>query len=463
LKATVLVIDDERLLLDSLNRALSREGYHVLAAVNGREALAAFEENFPDLVLLDVKLPDADGIQLLQKFRQRNPRCPVIIMTAYSGIKGAVEAIKQGAYDYIAKPFDIDALKILVARCLEARKVQAEVHQIRTSNKERYRFKNIITTNSRMREIIKLAQRVAANSRSTVLILGESGTGKELIANAIHYHGSRADYPLVTINCAVLSEGVLESELFGHEKGAFTGAIRQKKGLFELADQGTLFLDEIGEISPRTQIKLLRFLEEKEFQRVGGTRSIKVDLRIIAATNKDLLRKVEEGKFREDLYYRLNVISTTIPPLRERREDIPLLARHFVEKYSRTLNKPVKGFSKEALRILTDYHWPGNVRELKNIIERVVLLSDGEIIASSDIPSEIFQVGTAGKGFIANGGAIQTLDVVISRYVKEILDRYRGNRSRAADALGITRQRLRRILGASSKKGGHHGGEDHGF
>jgi DNA-binding NtrC family response regulator len=446
LKATILVVDDEKLLLDSLNRALSREGYHVLTAVNGKEALASFEENLPDLVLLDVKLPDADGIQLLQKFRQRDPRCPVVIMTAYSGIKGAVEAIKQGAYDYIAKPFDIDGLKLLVARCLESRKVEAEVHQIRTSKKERYRFNNIITANSRMQEIIKLAERVAANSRSTVLILGESGTGKELIANAVHYNGPRADYPLVTVNCAVLSEGVLESELFGHERGAFTGAIRQKKGLFELADQGTLFLDEIAEISPRTQIKLLRFLEEREFQRVGGIRSIEVDIRIIAATNKDLLRKVEEGRFREDLYYRLNVISTTIPPLRERREDIPLLAKYFIEKYSRSLNKPVKGFSKEALRILTDYHWPGNVRDLRNIVERVVLLSDEEIIASSDIPIEIFQVGTGGRGLMADGDTLQTLDGMIKQYVQNVLDRHRGNRSRAAEALGITRQRLRRIL-----------------
>ncbi|MCK9231387.1 MAG: sigma-54 dependent transcriptional regulator, partial [Syntrophales bacterium] len=309
MKSSILIVDDETLLLESLKKALSREGYVALTATTGREALRCFEEHAPDLVLLDVKLPDIDGIQVLQRLRKVDTQTPIIVMTAYSGIKGAVEAIKFGAYDYIAKPFDVDELKFVVARSLASRRVEAEVDQIRTTKKERYSFANILTVNERMKQIIKLGQRVANNSQSTVLISGESGTGKELFANAIHYNGPRANQPLVAINCAVLSEGVLESELFGHEKGAFTGAIKQKKGLFELADQGTLFLDEIGEISPATQLKLLRFLEEREFQRVGGTRSIEVDVRIIAATNKNLRQNVEDGKFREDLYYRLNVIS----------------------------------------------------------------------------------------------------------------------------------------------------------
>jgi DNA-binding NtrC family response regulator len=446
MKSSILIVDDETLLLESLKKALSREGYVALTATTGREALRCFEEHGPDLVLLDVKLPDIDGIQVLQRLRKVDTQTPIIIMTAYSGIKGAVEAIKFGAYDYIAKPFDVDELKFVVARSLASRRVEAEVDQIRTTKKERYSFANILTVNERMKQIIKLGQRVANNSQSTVLISGESGTGKELFANAIHYNGPRADQPLVAINCAVLSEGVLESELFGHEKGAFTGAIKQKKGLFELADQGTLFLDEIGEISPATQLKLLRFLEEREFQRVGGTRSIEVDVRIITATNKNLRQNVEDGKFREDLYYRLNVISLPIPPLRERQDDIPLLADYFLEKYSRLLSKNVRRLSEEARGVLLRYPWPGNVRELKNIIERIVLLSDDDVIAGREIPAEIG--GPPHKTDLFKAGLVEEmpLDKLIKLYTEGILARCGGNRTRTAEILGITRQRLRRIL-----------------
>ena len=446
MKSSILIVDDETLLLESLKKALSREGYVALTATTGREALRCFEEHAPDLVLLDVKLPDIDGIQVLQRLRKVDTQTPIIVMTAYSGIKGAVEAIKFGAYDYIAKPFDVDELKFVVARSLASRRVEAEVDQIRTTKKERYSFANILTVNERMKQIIKLGQRVANNSQSTVLISGESGTGKELFANAIHYNGPRANQPLVAINCAVLSEGVLESELFGHEKGAFTGAIKQKKGLFELADQGTLFLDEIGEISPATQLKLLRFLEEREFQRVGGTRSIEVDVRIITATNKNLRQNVEDGKFREDLYYRLNVISLPIPPLRERQDDIPLLADYFLEKYSRLLSKNVRRLSEEARGVLLRYPWPGNVRELKNIIERIVLLSDDDVIAGREIPAEIG--GPPHKTDLFKAGLVEEmpLDKLIKLYTEGILARCGGNRTRTAEILGITRQRLRRIL-----------------
>jgi two-component system NtrC family response regulator/two-component system response regulator HydG/two-component system response regulator AtoC len=445
-KSSILIVDDETLLLESLKKALSREGYVALTATTGREALRCFEEHAPDLVLLDVKLPDIDGIQVLQRLRKVDTQTPIIVMTAYSGIKGAVEAIKFGAYDYIAKPFDVDELKFVVARSLASRRVEAEVDQIRSTKKERYSFANILTVNERMRQIIKLGQRVANNSQSTVLISGESGTGKELFANAIHYNGPRADQPLVAINCAVLSEGVLESELFGHEKGAFTGAIKQKKGLFELADQGTLFLDEIGEISPATQLKLLRFLEEREFQRVGGTRSIEVDVRIITATNKNLRQNVEDGKFREDLYYRLNVISLPIPPLRERQDDIPLLADYFLEKYSRLLSKNVRRLSEDARGVLLRYPWPGNVRELKNIIERIVLLSDDDVITGREIPAEIGGPPHKTDLFETGGMEEMPLDKLIKLYTEGILARHGGNRTRTADILGITRQRLRRIL-----------------
>jgi len=446
MKSTILIVDDTKLIVESLKKALSREGYEILTAGTGREALLSYEENSPDLILLDVKLPDTDGIQVLQQIKQVDANTPIIVMTAYSGIKGAVEAMKSGAYDYVAKPFDIDELKIIVARCLASRKVEAEVDQMRSRRKELYSFSRILTCSPAMRPILDMSRRVAGGSRSTVLVQGESGTGKELFANAIHYGSPRANHPFVAVNCAMLSEGVLESELFGHEKGAFTGAVKQKKGVFELADQGTLFLDEIGEISPTTQIKLLRFLEERELQRVGGTKKINVDVRIIAATNRNLLKRVEEGRFREDLFYRLNVVALNIPPLRERREDIPLLAEHFLGLYGKLLGKNGRRLDTEAMEALVRYPWPGNVRELRNVIERVVLLSDDALIGLRDVPLEI-----AGKHAGPEGSNVKyleemPLDLLIKDYTEDILTRHHHNRTKAADALGITRQRLRRIL-----------------
>lgn len=448
MKQTILIVDDEKLLLKSLEKALSKDGYRVLTATNGREALNCFEKNNPDLILLDVKLPDIDGMQVLKKIKGMDSNSAIIVMTAFSGIKGAVEAIRLGAYDYIAKPFDIEALEFIIARCLESQKIVAEVNQIRSTKKERYSFDRIITDNPRMKQLIELSQRVAINSQSTVLILGESGTGKELFANAIHYSGLRSNNPIVTVNCAALAEGVLESELFGHEKGAFTGAIKQKKGLFEMADRGTLFLDEIGEISQRTQVKLLRFLEEKRFQRVGGTENIEVDVKIITATNKDLLEEIKKDRFREDLYYRLNVISISVPPLRERKDDVLLLTSHFINDYNNILNKNIKGCSDESLRILLDYDWPGNIRELRNVIERAVLLSNNKLITLADIPLEI--AGTQGKIDIAkiNAFDLMPLDNFIKLYTENILHRYNNNKTKTAATLVITRQRLRRILNA---------------
>jgi two-component system response regulator AtoC len=445
-KPSILIVEDEKLLLGSLKKALSREGYQVVTAACGEEALESFREKSSDVVLLDVRLPGMDGMQVLKRIKSLDGSVPIIIMTAFSGIKGAVEAIKLGAYDYIAKPFDIHELTFILARCLASQKAVAEVNKIRSTKKERYSFENIITGNTRIKKLIDLSRRLAQNAQSSVLIMGESGTGKELFANAIHYNGPRSDHPLVTVNCAALSEGLLESELFGHERGAFTGAVKQKRGLFELSDRGTLFLDEIAEITQKTQVKLLRFLEEKKIQRVGGMEKIDVDVRIIAATNKDLLQAVKAGGFREDLYYRLNVISFVIPPLRERKDDIPLLIDYFIDGYNRVLNKGVKGCDDEAMEVLKHYSWPGNIRELRNIIERAMLLSDGDVIRSSDIPLE--SIGSRGRTVPAGISTLEpmSLDKLIQSYTQSILSRFKDNRSRAADALKITRQRLRRIL-----------------
>jgi len=444
LRPIVLIAEDEKVLLDSLKKALFREGYRTITAMRGEDTLVSFRENNPDIVLLDVKLPDMDGMQVLRRIRDIDSNIPVIIMTAFSGIKGAVEAIKLGAYDYIAKPFDLEELKFIIARCLESHKAVAEVNKIRSTQKERYSFDNIISTNTRIRKLVDLGKRLAQNAQSTVLITGESGTGKELFANAIHYNGPRSDHPLVTVNCAALPESLLESELFGHEKGAFTGALKKKRGMFELADRGTLFLDEIGEITQKTQVKLLRFLEAKKIQRVGGTENIDVDVRIIAASNRDLQQEIKAGNFREDLFYRLNVISIAIPPLRERKDDIPLLIDHFINSYNRVFNKNVSGCDDDAMEILMSYSWPGNVRELRNIVERAMLLSDGNVIRPSDIPIE----GVSRGSTLVKVNAIDPmpLDRLIKSYTQNMLSLFKGNRTKTAEALSITRQRLRRIL-----------------
>ena len=445
MKPLILIVEDEKLLRDSLRKALSRDGCKTAAAGSGEEALVSFRECNPDIILLDVKLPDIDGMEVLRKIRETDRHIPVIIMTAFSGIKGAVEAIKLGAYDYIAKPFDIDELKFIIGRCLASHKAVAEVNSIRSTKKERYSFDNIISANAKIRKLIELSKRLAQNAQSTVLISGESGTGKELFANAIHYNGPRSDYPLITVNCAALSEGLLESELFGHEKGAFTGAVKRKRGMFELADRGTLFLDEIGDITQKTQVKLLRFLEAKNIQRVGGTENIEVDVRIMAASNRDLRQEIKEGNFREDLYYRLNVISLTIPPLRERKSDISLLVWHFIKNYNRMFHKNVTGCDDAAMSILQNYSWPGNVRELRNIVERAMLLSDGNVIRSSDIPIESSSRAVSNVEKI-NAIEPMPLDRLIKIYTQGILASFKDNRTRTAEAMAITRQRLRRIL-----------------
>ncbi len=449
MRAKILIVDDEELFLDSLGEALSNNEYKIFKASRGKDAIDGFKKLKPDVVILDVRLPDIDGMKVLQKIKELDAdenTTIVIMMTAFSGIKGAVEAIKLGAYDYVAKPFDIEELKIIISRCLESRNIMAEVNQIRAANKQKYNFNNIITNNQSMHKVIGIAKRVSGKSTANVLILGESGTGKELIANAIHYNSPRSDRRLITVNCSSLAPGVIESELFGHEKGAFTGAVKPKKGFFEEADKGTIFLDEIGEIDQKIQAKLLRCIENRTFQRVGGTEDIEVDVRIIAATNKDLLHEVKNEKFREDLYYRLNVVSISLPPLRQRKEDISLLVDYYIREFSCILNKNVTGCTKDVYQILVNYEWPGNIRELRNVIERAVLLCDASIIDSSDLSIELSN--NKERSFISKLNDLEEvkLDDIVRMYSENILKRCGQNRSKAACVLGISRPRLNRIL-----------------
>jgi len=376
---TILIADDEANIRRVLEAVLSKEGFEVITAENGKRALDAVSTNTAiDVLVSDLIMPDINGVELLEAARQINPSISVIMITAHGTIKSAVDAMRLGAFDYIAKPFDLDELKVVVKKALERRHLIDENRELRQQLKTRYRFDNIVGTSSKMQEVFRLVERVA-DTRASVLIRGESGTGKELIARAIHFNSSRAQSPFVPVVCIALSEQLLESELFGHEKGAFTGAISQKPGRFEMAHGGTLFLDEIGDIPGKVQMKLLRILQEREFERVGGTKTIRVDVRVVTATNQDLENAVKEGKFREDLYYRLQVVQIIIPPLRDRLDDIPLLVEHFIDKYAKDNGKSVRYASPEALELMMNYRWPGNVRELENAIERAIVLADADV------------------------------------------------------------------------------------
>jgi DNA-binding NtrC family response regulator len=373
---TILIADDEPNIRRVLEAVLSKEGYQVIAAENAKRALDAVSSNTSiDVLVSDLIMPDMNGVELLEAARQINPSISVIMITAHGTIKSAVDAMRLGAFDYITKPFDMDELKVVVKKALERRRLIDENRELRQQLKTRYRFDNIIGVSSAMQEVFRLVERVAG-TRASVLIRGESGTGKELIARALHFNSNRSQNPFVPVACVALSEQLLESELFGHEKGAFTGAVAQKPGRFEMAHTGTLFLDEIGDIPGQVQMKLLRVLQEREFERVGGLKTIKVDVRLVTATNHDLEQAVKDSKFREDLYYRLQVVQIYIAPLRERTEDIPPLVEHFIEKYSSDNGKDIKYVSPEALELMMSYRWPGNVRELENVIERAIVLAD---------------------------------------------------------------------------------------
>jgi DNA-binding NtrC family response regulator len=392
---SILVIDDEAEIREGLELLLSSEGYSVTSAETGEAGLARLEQEPFDLLLLDVSLPGRSGLDLLRDIRQRDPHLPVVLITAYGSIDMARQAFKSGAQDYITKPWSNDELLAQIASAIEGRRLREENVQLKRALKQRYNFPNIIGKSDRIVSLLDLVAQVAP-SRSTILVVGESGTGKELIAKAIHSASPRADKPFVAVNSGSIPVDLLESQLFGHVKGAFTSAIASKKGLFEVADQGTIFFDEISTIGVETQAKLLRVIQEREFMRLGGTENIKVDVRIVAASNVDLLGLVRDGRFREDLYHRLNVIALKLPPLRERREDIPLLLDHFSQQFSKENNRPLGRFTREAMKLLMDYHWPGNVRELENVVERAIVLSSREEIDVDLLPEPILTRGMLG-------------------------------------------------------------------
>ena len=387
-KGTVLIIDDEEEIRESIELLLTSEGLSTDTAGNGEEGLKKIEENLYDLVLLDLMLPGKSGMEVQREIKRIDPTLPVVIITAIGAVETAVTAIKEGSFDYVTKPWNNEKLVVIVTNGIKQRQLTSENLHLRRALKERFGYSNIVGKSEKMLKVLDLVTQIAA-SRSTILIQGESGTGKELIAKAIHLKSQRADKAFVPVNSGSMPVDLLESTLFGHVRGAFTSAIAAKKGLFEVADQGTIFFDEIGTISLETQAKLLRVIQEKEFMRLGGVDTIKVDARIVAATNVDLKQLVEEDRFREDLYYRLNVINIQLPPLRERKEDIPALVEFFAKKYCEENGKPLYRFSSEALKVLMDYHWPGNVRELENVVERAVVLSQDEIIGRDLLPEAI--------------------------------------------------------------------------
>jgi DNA-binding NtrC family response regulator len=440
--ALVLVVDDEQLIRWSLRERLQREGYEVREADSGHAARAVMEERDPDLVFLDLRLPDTDGLSLMREIHFQRPELPIIVITAYSTVESAVEAMQQGAYHYVAKPFHMDEIVVVAARALEAARLRREVGEAHRAMRERHGIQNIIARSAAMQEIVRLVRKVARSEATTVLLRGESGTGKDMIARAIHYEGPRADRPFLNITCTALPETLLESELFGHEKGAFTDAKTQKRGLFELADGGTVFLDEIGDMPGALQAKVLRVLEEKSFRRVGGVEDIRVDVRIIAATNRDLEALMRESRFREDLYYRLNIIPITIPPLRERPEDIEVLAEHFFRHYTREFRKALRGISQEAMAMLRRHPWPGNVRELRNVLERAVLLSAGPEVTPEDLLLERAPASAPEQIVRLPPGGI-LLDEVEKSLLIQALERSGGNQTRAGELLGLSRDQIR--------------------
>ena len=446
----ILVVDDDPNIGRIIKHNLEKEGYTVLTVRSGEECLDFIKTESINLLLLDMRLPGMTGIEVLQRIKHLRYEFPVIMITAYGTVETAVEAMKSGAYDFISKPFNIEELKVSVRNALDTQSLKEEVSSLRLQLKQRYAFANVIGNSSKMQEVYRMIDRVI-QSNINVLIRGETGTGKELVARAIHYYSRKGDRPFVEVNCSAIPETLLEEELFGYEKGAFTDAKRQKIGLLELANDGTLFLDEIGCMNLNIQAKLLRAIEEKRFKRLGGTKDIEVSARIIAATNKDLEAAIKDGSFREDLYYRLNVVSIELPPLRERGDDILLLAKHFVERYNRQYNRRVKGFSPQAEELLLAYSWPGNVRELKNIIERAILLSDRNIITPDDIPMIKAKVKKAteveeAKITINVPRKGTPLYEIEKRIIKEILRITHGNKSEAARMLKISRPRLDRKI-----------------
>ncbi|MHC4473329.1 MAG: sigma-54-dependent transcriptional regulator [Planctomycetota bacterium] len=444
---SILIVDDEKLIRWSLLERLGQEGYRTEEADRGATAREALKGSDFDLVILDYRLPDTDGLTLLEEIRDSFTDLPVILITAFSSVEGAVRAMKLGAFDYINKPFDMDELVLVVQKALETTRLRREVRWLKENHARQFGSTEIVGVSPRMREVFHIIERVATTDATTVLLRGESGTGKGLVAKAIHQSSKRRDRPFMTVTCTALQETLLESELMGHEKGAFTDAKDQKKGLFELADGGTIFLDEIGDIPPSFQAKLLHVLEDKTFKRVGGVRDITVDVRIIAATNKDLEKAVRAGMFRQDLYYRLKIIPIQLPPLCERQGDIPLLVPLFIEHFNQEFGKSMKGTTPEALAIMEQYHWPGNIRELRNIVERAILLGQENVLGVEDLPSEIRDrsggepASAEGIFSLPSGGVV--LEHLEKDLVRQALERSGGNQTHAAKLLGLNRDQIR--------------------
>ncbi len=445
MKFNVLIVDDEKNIREGLGKALELDGYAILLAADGREAMDKVNENEIDLVIADLKMPGMSGEELLKQISASYPTIQVIILTGHGTVETAVNAMRNGAYDFLTKPVNLDRLSLLVKRALSTRdlarqhrELQAEVERI----KRKQRFARMIGKSSQMKRVMDVIEQVA-QTKASVLITGESGVGKELVADAIHMLSDRSDKPMIKVHCAALSESLLESELFGHERGAFTGAVSRKRGRFELAHTGTIMLDEIGEISPAVQIKILRVLQEKRFERVGGEETIEVDVRVISATNRDLKEEIAQGRFREDLFYRLNVVNIHVPPLRERKEDIPLLTSAFLQEFADENGKPIEGINQRARAALYTYSWPGNIRELRNCIESAVVLSKGTIITPEDLPPSI--VGESDDEFvkIRIGSSLPEAEKEI---IRSTLSALNGNKSRTAEVLGIGRKTLHRKI-----------------
>jgi DNA-binding NtrC family response regulator len=429
----VLIVDDEFAVRDSLHNWFRKDGYRTGVAQDGKEALQRLEESSWDVVLLDIKMPGMDGLELQRRIHDVDPELPVIMITAFASVESAVQALKEGAFDYVTKPIDPDELSHLVQRAVERRRLARENVRLRRNIDQLVTPTTIIGASPQMSKVLELVKSVA-DTDTTVLIRGESGTGKELIAQTIHANSRRRYFPIVPVNCGAVPESLLESELFGHEKGAFTGAQYRRKGKLEMADGGTLFLDEVGTISPQMQINLLRVLETKEFTRLGGARPVHVDFRVLCATNQDLEQSVKEGKFREDLYFRINVVSISLPPLRDRREDIPLLAQHLLAKYAHEMNRPFTGFDSSAMDLLVRHDWPGNVRELANAIERALVVGRAPTVRADDLPVRINERSAEPVG--------DSLADVERAQIRSILDRTQGNVTRAAEILKIDRVTL---------------------
>jgi len=438
MRFTVLVADDEKNIREGLAEALESDGYAALMAADGEEAMRLVDSGDVDLVITDLKMPKISGTELLGKVAGRYPGLPVIVLTGHGTIEDAVAAMRAGAFDFLTKPVNLDHLAILVKRALETREIARKARELEAEVEAQRRTSSIIGKSSEMKKVFDVIRRVAP-TRASVLVTGESGVGKELVADAIHNLSPRRDGPLIKVHCAALAESLLESELFGHEKGAFTGAQARKRGRFELADKGTLFLDEIGEINQNVQIKILRVLQERRFERVGGEETLEVDVRIVAATNRDLKEEIRKGNFREDLYYRLNVVNIDVPPLRERRDDIPLLAMAFLREFAEENGKKIEGFDPKTRQALYAYPWPGNVRELRNTVESAVVMAGAGVVSLDDLPPNVRSSGEGRDARVPVGSTLAEAEKIL---IRETLASQGGNKSRTAEILGIGRKTL---------------------